>query len=160
MAKINVDRVPNEVLAEIFDYACDTNILQEYPWSKDHRLRHIWLPPPTQIVHPLHHLPAMSMSSVSIRWRSIALSSSAIWSRISLELSLENSQRPDVHSALSGFLRTVQLHLHLSAQRHLTLKLDTRGYTWSGDWGSVNAIPALLAFDLVCDHCCVEPGCF
>lgn len=122
---IHADRVPNEILAEIFDYACDANLLQEYPWSEyPASPRCPWLLPPTQIVHPLHYLPAMSISCVCTRWRSVVLSSSAIWSRISLELSLENSQLPNVESLLSGFLLTVKLHLYRSKQCSLTLKLN------------------------------------
>ncbi|KAF9072057.1 hypothetical protein BDP27DRAFT_1418417 [Rhodocollybia butyracea] len=138
---IPVDRVPNEILAEIFDYACDTNLLQEYPWSKDSFL------PPTQILHPLHCLPAMSISSVSTSWRSVALSSPTIWSRISLELSVESSQLPNVESLLSGFLLTVKLHLHRSDQCSLTLKLNLSGDAYT----NILRRP-LLAFDLVCDH--------
>ncbi|KAF9072061.1 hypothetical protein BDP27DRAFT_1184608, partial [Rhodocollybia butyracea] len=63
-----IRKVPNEILFRIFDYACNKNLLQEFPF-----------------------LPAMSVSSVCTRWRLVALSSSAIWSRISLELSPESS---------------------------------------------------------------------
>ncbi|KAF9072054.1 hypothetical protein BDP27DRAFT_1401039 [Rhodocollybia butyracea] len=132
-----VDRAPNEVLAEIFDYMCDTNLLQEYPWHEDSKL-----PPPTPIVRPLDYLPAMTISCVCKQWRSVALSLPAIWSRITLELSLQNPRQSNVASVLSGFLQTVQLHLHRSGQRHLTLKLRTCG---ADD-------VALLAFDLACDH--------
>ncbi|KAF9067502.1 hypothetical protein BDP27DRAFT_1422798 [Rhodocollybia butyracea] len=91
----------------------------------------------------------MSISSVCTCWWSIALLSSAIWSRISLELSPKNSWLPNVQSVLSGFLQTVELHLHRSGQHPLTIELDISGSMDEPD----NVIPCqLLAFDLVCNH--------
>ncbi|KAF9066742.1 hypothetical protein BDP27DRAFT_1329972 [Rhodocollybia butyracea] len=139
-----IRRVPNEILLRIFDYACDTNLLQEFPWNKDFKF-----PPSTPIVDPYEHLPAMSISSVCARWRSVALSSSAIWSRISLELSPENSRLPNVQSVLSGFLHTVALHLHRSGQHPLAVGLNIGGSVNDED----DIIPhRLLAFDLVCNY--------
>ncbi|KAF9072043.1 hypothetical protein BDP27DRAFT_1361290 [Rhodocollybia butyracea] len=97
----------------------------------------------------------MSISSVCKRWRSIAHSSPAIWSRISLELSAENSRLSDVRSVLSGFLRAVELHLHHSGEHPLTLKLDISGSIYQP------VVPGpLLAFDLACNHswCSFEMG--
>ncbi|KAF9072049.1 hypothetical protein BDP27DRAFT_1320996 [Rhodocollybia butyracea] len=139
-----IRKVPNEILLRIFDYACTRNLLQEFPWSKDFKF-----PPSNPIVDPLKHLPAMSISSVCTRWRSVALSSSAIWSRICLELSTENSRLPNIQLVLSGFLATVELHLHRSGKCPLTIELDISG---SIDLGE-NIIPRrLLAFDLICNH--------
>ncbi|KAF9072077.1 hypothetical protein BDP27DRAFT_1321037 [Rhodocollybia butyracea] len=136
-----VRKVPNEILLRIFDYACDKNLLQEFPWSKDFQF-----PPSTPIVEAFRHLPAMSISSVCARWRSVALSASVIWSRISLELSPENSRLPDVESVLSGFLHTVELHLHRSEKRPLTVELNVSGSLDDEN----NLVPhQLLAFDLV-----------
>ncbi|KAF9065134.1 hypothetical protein BDP27DRAFT_1366622 [Rhodocollybia butyracea] len=136
--------LPNEILLRIFDFACNRNLLQEFPWSKDFKFV-----PSTSIVKPLRRLPAMSISSVCTRWRSVALSSSTIWSRISLELSPENSWLPNVQSVLSGFLYTVELHLHRSEQQPLTIELDISGSVDDED----NVVPSrLLAFDLVCNY--------
>ncbi|KAF9072055.1 hypothetical protein BDP27DRAFT_439856 [Rhodocollybia butyracea] len=93
-----IRKVPNEILLRIFDYACYRNLLQEFPWSEEFKFS-----PSTPVVDPLKHLPAMSISSVCARWRSVALSASAIWSRISLELSPENSRLQDRRFVLSGF---------------------------------------------------------
>ncbi|KAF9065133.1 hypothetical protein BDP27DRAFT_1332337 [Rhodocollybia butyracea] len=139
-----IRRFPNEILSRIFDFACDKNLLQEFPWSKDFKFV-----PSTPIVEPFRHLPAMSISSVCTRWRSVALSSPAIWSRISLELSPENSRLPNVQLVLSAFLYTVELHLHRSGQQPLTIELDISGALDAGN----NVIPyQLLAFDLVCNY--------
>ncbi|KAF9072078.1 hypothetical protein BDP27DRAFT_1418434 [Rhodocollybia butyracea] len=120
------------------------NLIQEFPWSKNFEFL-----PSTKIQHPFRHLPAMSISSVCTRWRSVALSSSAIWSRISLELSTENSRLPNVQSLLSDFLDTVKLHLHRSGQHPLTVELNVTGSPDDQD----SVIPhQLLAFDLVCNY--------
>ncbi|KAF9069396.1 hypothetical protein BDP27DRAFT_1421034 [Rhodocollybia butyracea] len=115
-------KVPNETLLRIFDYACDMNFLQEYPWSKDFKFL-----PVIQIVEPFRHLPAMSISSVCTRWRSVALSSSVIWSRISLNLSSENSKLANVETVLMEMLHILGLGDNIIPQR-------------------------FLAFDLVCNH--------
>ncbi|KAF9072039.1 hypothetical protein BDP27DRAFT_439606 [Rhodocollybia butyracea] len=134
-----IRKVPNGILLRIFDYACNKNLLQEFPWSKDFKS----LP---RIMEPFRHLPAMSISSVCTRWRSVALSSPAIWSRISPKLSSENSRLANVESVLSGFLQTVKLHLRRSEQHPLAVELHIRGFENS-------VVPQrFLAFDLVCNH--------
>ncbi|KAF9069398.1 hypothetical protein BDP27DRAFT_1402626 [Rhodocollybia butyracea] len=127
-----IRKVPNEILLRIFDYACDMNLLREFPWSKDFKFL-----PSSRTVEPFRHLPAMSISSVCTRWRSVALSLSAIWSRISLKLSSENSRLPNVQSVLRSFLQTVELHLRRSRQHPLTVELDIRG----AEDNSISRIP-------------------
>ncbi|KIK54102.1 hypothetical protein GYMLUDRAFT_249856 [Collybiopsis luxurians FD-317 M1] len=138
-----IRRLPNEVLSPIFNFFCDRNLLQEYPWSKDFDFQ-----PPTDVsMNALTYLPAMTISSVCSRWRSLALSLPQIWSRVTLELSPENSRLPDVSRILSGFLATLELHLQRSKDCPLTLNIHIPGSHDLDD----NIVPdRLLALDAVC----------
>ncbi|KAE9388746.1 hypothetical protein BT96DRAFT_980927 [Gymnopus androsaceus JB14] len=61
-----IRKLPNETLQSIFDYACDWNLLQEFPWFLESD-------PPTIISSsPMAYLPASSISATCSRWRSVS----------------------------------------------------------------------------------------
>ncbi|KAF9067552.1 hypothetical protein BDP27DRAFT_1328564 [Rhodocollybia butyracea] len=65
-----VQTVPNEILEAIFDDCCDTNLFKVTG---------------VRSMAFLRDKPALTLSSVCSRWRSVGLSLSSIWSRISLK---------------------------------------------------------------------------
>ncbi|KAF9067569.1 hypothetical protein BDP27DRAFT_1422727 [Rhodocollybia butyracea] len=71
MTRRVVQAVPNEILDIIFDNCCDTNLFSVAD---------------AKLVDSLEEIPALTLSSVCSQWRRVGLSSSRIWSRISLDL--------------------------------------------------------------------------
>ncbi|KAE9406621.1 hypothetical protein BT96DRAFT_223414 [Gymnopus androsaceus JB14] len=64
-----IRQLPNETLGRIFEFACNENLLQQYPWLDPDN------PPPTALLSPLlRHLPTLAISAVCARWRSLTLS--------------------------------------------------------------------------------------
>ncbi|KAE9408935.1 hypothetical protein BT96DRAFT_627294 [Gymnopus androsaceus JB14] len=111
--------IPNEILCIIFEWACTDNLLQEYPWPLDSE-------PPTQLSLPfIAYLPALAISAVCTRWRSLALSSPGIWSQFRLEISPIASKAETMSNARSGFISTLQLYLDRSANSPLMIDLQT-----------------------------------
>ncbi|KAK7021088.1 hypothetical protein VNI00_017534 [Paramarasmius palmivorus] len=92
--------IPPEILAEIFMDAVDTNGITDRN--------------PTV---------AMSLSAVCSTWRSVALSASAIWARISARINLLG---PDYVDYPAGLLPRLELHLARSRSEllDLTLQID------------------------------------
>ncbi|KAE9404097.1 hypothetical protein BT96DRAFT_438501 [Gymnopus androsaceus JB14] len=112
-----IRKLPNEVLALIFDYACEWNVLQEFPWTFDEEAQ-------TKLTLPIiTYLPALSLSSTCSRWRSVAKSSPSLWSRLKLEISAKYAE-PGV---LDAFIAAVDLFLVCSNQNPLEIDLDIRG---------------------------------
>ncbi|KIK53322.1 hypothetical protein GYMLUDRAFT_88395 [Collybiopsis luxurians FD-317 M1] len=112
-----VRRLPDEVLSIIFEFACDRNLIQEYPWSLDQN------PPPTNLKSPaMAYIPVLSISSTCSRWRSIAKSPS-LWSKLQLEITSKAAtpEQPD------PFMEILDLFLSRSAQRLLEIKLSIIG---------------------------------
>ncbi|KAE9400070.1 hypothetical protein BT96DRAFT_857764 [Gymnopus androsaceus JB14] len=99
-------RLPNEILASIFDYACEWNVLQESPSSGTQA-------PCSSIIT---YLPALSLSSICTRWRSVAKSSPSLWSRLKLEITSERKPK--------AFIATVDLFLARSGQYPLSITLE------------------------------------
>ncbi|KAE9400474.1 hypothetical protein BT96DRAFT_1018860 [Gymnopus androsaceus JB14] len=69
-----IRKIPTEILQRIFDDCCDTN-----------HFKVMAVDSPSQTLGTLVDKPALVLSSVCSRWRMVGLSSSSIWSRISLE---------------------------------------------------------------------------
>ncbi|KAF9072209.1 hypothetical protein BDP27DRAFT_1320915, partial [Rhodocollybia butyracea] len=66
----------NEILLHIFEYVCEKNLVQRYPWFSS------W-PPPIELTSPaITYMPTMAVSSVCSRWRMLALSSPSLWANI------------------------------------------------------------------------------
>ncbi|KAF9073305.1 hypothetical protein BDP27DRAFT_1289483 [Rhodocollybia butyracea] len=110
-------RLPNESLLRIFEYVCDENFLQSYPWND--------FAPPTKLTFPvIVYLPTMAISSVCFRWRELALSSPGLWASLIVQTcSIPSSQV----KSLVGFISTLELFLERSGDWPLRLALDTRG---------------------------------
>lgn len=156
-------RFPNEVLCLIFESTCTENVLREYPWPYDTE------EPCTYFSLPVvTNLPALVVSAVCTRWRSLALASPTLWSQIRLEISLLE-RRNDSHTVSKtldgGFMRTTQLYLDRSANAPLSIILNAmdRGrndspalklllahtYRWKTfAYGGECALNRLLGFDL------------
>ncbi|KAE9406603.1 hypothetical protein BT96DRAFT_222752 [Gymnopus androsaceus JB14] len=93
-------RLPNETLGRVFEFACDENLFQE---------RHL-----STRVSPslLSRLPALAISTVCTRWRSLAISSPSLWSKIRQKI------RSDA-LVTSGQLSTLELYWERSAEHPL-----------------------------------------
>ncbi|KAF9058750.1 hypothetical protein BDP27DRAFT_1432348 [Rhodocollybia butyracea] len=115
-------RLSNEVLLHIFEYVCEENLLQSYPWFSNQ-------PPLTELTSPaITYLPTMAISSVCSRWHVLALSSPSLWANIRVEM---YSPAQDKATALVGFVDTVARFLDRSGDRPLSLSLyllDTPNY--------------------------------
>ncbi|KIK53321.1 hypothetical protein GYMLUDRAFT_49340 [Collybiopsis luxurians FD-317 M1] len=110
-----VRRVPNEILGVIFEYACNQNLIQEFPWSLDDN------PPPTELTSPaISFLPALSISSTCSRWHSIAKSSN-LWSNLRLEVTTK------FPGLLDPTMNIIQMFLTRSAERLLDIHLTISG---------------------------------
>ncbi|KAE9384298.1 hypothetical protein BT96DRAFT_793957, partial [Gymnopus androsaceus JB14] len=98
-----IRKIPNEILASIFDSACEAqwNLLQDY-------------------------IPALSLSATCTRWRSLALSSPNLWSRLKLEITSGEIAPVGVHD-LDSFVATVKLFFERSGKHNLEIDLDIRG---------------------------------
>ncbi|KAE9408921.1 hypothetical protein BT96DRAFT_985249 [Gymnopus androsaceus JB14] len=115
-------QLPNEMLSLIFEPACMDNLIQEYPWPL------FWEEPPTQLTLPaIAYLPALAISAVCTRWRSLALSSPGIWSQFRLEIAPIAPKPEMMHmlNARSGLISTLQLYLDRSADSPLIIDLQT-----------------------------------
>ncbi|KAE9408432.1 hypothetical protein BT96DRAFT_698741 [Gymnopus androsaceus JB14] len=121
--------IPNEVLASIFDYACEQNLLQEFPWSveveddDDEELFHAEdYPLPTNLTSPIiSYLPALSISATCFRWRSVSLSYPGLWSKLKLEVTTSK------YSAPGPFITPLKLFLSRSGQKPLDIELNVHG---------------------------------
>ncbi|KAF9065684.1 hypothetical protein BDP27DRAFT_1424555 [Rhodocollybia butyracea] len=72
-------KLPSEILLHIFQYICEENLFQNYPWLSDQD-------PPTKLISPaITYLPATAVSSVCSRWRELALSSPSLWANMTVE---------------------------------------------------------------------------
>ncbi|KAE9406579.1 hypothetical protein BT96DRAFT_1014799 [Gymnopus androsaceus JB14] len=121
-------QLPNEIIMSIFNYVSRNNLLRERRHSKKHSLR--WL----NRGDGLTAIPALVLSSVCFRWRGIALSCSAIWSRVSLVLDVERSAESQ------GFLAMVKLYMERSGSSSLRLIIKAVGDNEDG----LLSLPALL----------------
>ncbi|KAF9060843.1 hypothetical protein BDP27DRAFT_1429606 [Rhodocollybia butyracea] len=112
-------RLPNETLLRIFEHACDINLLQCYPWmSSDNR-------PPTDLTSPaITYLPAMAISSVCNRWRTLALSLPGLWANLKVEIHTISGCEAEYPA---DFVDTVTRHLERSGDWPLRLDLDIQG---------------------------------
>ncbi|KAE9386366.1 hypothetical protein BT96DRAFT_1006156 [Gymnopus androsaceus JB14] len=101
-----IDRLANELLSLIFDFTCEENLLQEYPRTNEK---------PTGLTSPvISYLPALAISAVCARWRSLALALPDLWARLKLKITEEQT-------ILDAFMATLQLCLDRSAQTPLVL---------------------------------------
>ncbi|KAE9388734.1 hypothetical protein BT96DRAFT_1072525, partial [Gymnopus androsaceus JB14] len=113
--------IPNELLGIIFEFTCEVNVFQEYPWLDQDE------PPPTdsdsELSSSIGLLPALAISAVCARWRLLALLSPRMWSKLSLELSFS-----DAMSTMSdGLTSTLELYLERSANSPLCINLAAIG---------------------------------
>ncbi|KAE9408955.1 hypothetical protein BT96DRAFT_787040, partial [Gymnopus androsaceus JB14] len=107
-------KLPNEILCIIFELACTDNLLQEYPW-----------PNPTELSLPvITNVPALAISAVCTRWRSLALASPRLWSQFRLEIAPKEETTVDLDRQ-RGFISTLQLFLDRSANSPLQIGLQT-----------------------------------
>ncbi|KAE9408574.1 hypothetical protein BT96DRAFT_663091 [Gymnopus androsaceus JB14] len=118
-----IRQLPNEILRCIFDYACAENDLQEFPWPRIVR-QHSKLASPA-----ITYLPAMSIASVCMRWRLLALATPSLWSRLKLEI----ASAPATSQTPSEFISIVQLFLDRSQQDLLMLELEITGEVQPSD---------------------------
>ncbi|KAE9406609.1 hypothetical protein BT96DRAFT_934073 [Gymnopus androsaceus JB14] len=111
--------IPNELYGLILDFVCDENFLQEHPWLDHHPDNE----PFTEVSSsPLRDLPALVISAVCTRWRSIALSSPAFWSKLRLELLFT-----DASTMSKGLASTLELYLQRSNHCPLYIDLNITG---------------------------------
>lgn len=111
------EKVPNEVLMLVFNFASQDNLLREHRGLKDSPL---WPNGEDGLVAK----PAMALSSVCSRWHSLGLSYPAIWSRMSLIVDLETNIAP-----AEGFYNTVNLYIQRSGNSLLRLRIHAmRGF--------------------------------
>ncbi|KAF9072205.1 hypothetical protein BDP27DRAFT_435015 [Rhodocollybia butyracea] len=113
-----IRRLSNEVLLHIFEYVCEENLLQSYPWFSDRR-------PLIELISPvITYLPTMAISSVCSRWRVLALSSPSLWANIKVEMYTPAGEKA---TALVGFVDTVARFLERSGNWPLSLSLYMEG---------------------------------
>ncbi|KAJ3875569.1 hypothetical protein F5051DRAFT_58852 [Lentinula edodes] len=103
-----IRRIPNEILIRIFEFACDTNWFTQkpslYPQLDDQKSQ----------------LPALTVSAVCSRWRSLSTSSPRLWNSLYLEIltpykNVEEGKR---------FQLALELYLERSACAPLYLDID------------------------------------
>ncbi|KAF9060544.1 hypothetical protein BDP27DRAFT_1370458 [Rhodocollybia butyracea] len=113
-----IRKLPNETLFRIFQYVCEENLLQCYPWPPGRR-------PPTKMKSPvITYLPSTVISSVCSRWHALALSSPSLWANLAVETyttSLDEAEN------LVGFIDTITRYLERSGDSPLRLALDIQG---------------------------------
>ncbi|KAF9060529.1 hypothetical protein BDP27DRAFT_1272992, partial [Rhodocollybia butyracea] len=106
-------KLPNETLSHIFQYVCEENLIQCYPWPGSR--------PPTEMTSPvITYLPSMAIGSVCSRWRALVLSSPSLWANITVNthnMSLDEAQN------LVSFVDTVTRYLSRSGDSPLKLAL-------------------------------------
>ncbi|KAE9404093.1 hypothetical protein BT96DRAFT_935867 [Gymnopus androsaceus JB14] len=115
--------ITTEILASIFEYVCESNLIQQYPWifeKDDYGSRPTFLNLPI-----ITYLPTLCISAVCSKWRSVAKSYPSLWSRIKLELKISSSKGPD--SALHAFIAPLEIFLSRSGQNPLDIDLDVQG---------------------------------
>ncbi|KAE9388735.1 hypothetical protein BT96DRAFT_422092 [Gymnopus androsaceus JB14] len=77
---------------------------------------------PLKLLHLFFlHLPALAISAVCTRWRSLALSSPSLWTRFALEIVLS-----DTITTSSGLVSTLNLYLDRSNDCPLYIDLDSQ----------------------------------
>ncbi|KAE9408336.1 hypothetical protein BT96DRAFT_849478 [Gymnopus androsaceus JB14] len=109
-------KLPNETLAHIFEYTCEKNLLQDFPWHDDGS------PPPTKLSSlVITYLPAMAISAVCSRWRQLALSYPSLWSNLDVEICMTLKHWSD------GFISMLDRYLQVSGNSPLNLTLNIQG---------------------------------
>ncbi|KAF5387261.1 hypothetical protein D9757_006895 [Collybiopsis confluens] len=119
--KAPIRKIPNETLGLIFDYARETNLLQEFPWGLGTDKK-----PPTEILSSsdiLRKCPSISISSTCYRWRQVALARHSMWSRLKLELT--SGEDSPMHR--TPFTDMLELHLQRSGTSSLQIALNISG---------------------------------
>ncbi|KAF9061200.1 hypothetical protein BDP27DRAFT_1338516 [Rhodocollybia butyracea] len=110
-------RLSNEILLDIFEYVCEENLLQSYPWFSNKR-------PLIELTSPvITYLPTMAISSVCSLWRVLALSSPSLWANIRVEMCTPAQDK----AALVAFVDTVTRYLDRSCDWPLRLSLYIEG---------------------------------
>ncbi|KAE9398975.1 hypothetical protein BT96DRAFT_976137 [Gymnopus androsaceus JB14] len=127
-----IRKLPTETLASIFDYACDQNIFQAFPWDEDSE------DPPTTISLPMEFLPASSISSTCSRFHEVAISTASLWSRLKLEI----SSHDDDESENPAMSKMLELYLRRSKSFSLEIGLYVGGDVWNRE--STHAFTPLL----------------
>ncbi|KAE9388403.1 hypothetical protein BT96DRAFT_436796 [Gymnopus androsaceus JB14] len=112
-------RLPNEIIARIFEYTCEENFLQEFPW---HDIDYPSATPTKLTLPVITYLPAMTISSVCSRWRQLALSYPALWSNLRVEICILSHQ-----DDIDGFIATLNRYLEASGNYPLNLELNILG---------------------------------
>ncbi|KAE9408330.1 hypothetical protein BT96DRAFT_808148 [Gymnopus androsaceus JB14] len=124
-------RFPNEIMARIFEYTCDKNLLQEFPWHDEADDQST---PPTKLSSPvITYLPTMAISAVCSRWRQLAMSYPGLWSNLRVEICMSSNQ-----SDIDGFIATLDRYLEVSGNAPLSLELNIKGHPC--------ALPVLWSF--------------
>ncbi|KAE9389970.1 hypothetical protein BT96DRAFT_363518 [Gymnopus androsaceus JB14] len=100
-----IHRLPNELLARIFTLACEKNVLNSDPGSRDEV--------------------ALRIASVSFRWRVLAIACSEIWSSVVIQLH-DGTEVEEVRLQLEHQL---DIHLERSKDQRLTLEIYV-GIPW------------------------------
>ncbi|KAE9406613.1 hypothetical protein BT96DRAFT_810715, partial [Gymnopus androsaceus JB14] len=113
-----IRKLPNEILRLIFDYACKSNLLQEFPWSLDSKG-----PPTDASSFPITFLPASSISATCSRWRCVAMSTPSLWSRLKLEISAWETSPKNTNA----FTDALELYLQRSKDYPLDINLHVSG---------------------------------
>lgn len=113
-------KLPNETLCIIFESTCVENLLQDCPWplySKKQPITHL----------SITYLPALAISAVCTRWRSLALASPKLWSQLRLNIDRSRGRRNTVLN--DGLLSILQHYLDCSGNVSLMISLQTTGYS-------------------------------
>ena len=112
-------RFPNEIMARIFEYTCEENFLQQFPWhDTDYNSTTL-----TKLSLPvITYLPAMTISSVCSRWRQLALSYPGLWSNLRVEIYILSDE-----DDIDGFTATLNRYLEASGNYPLNLELNILG---------------------------------
>ncbi|KAE9389892.1 hypothetical protein BT96DRAFT_926267 [Gymnopus androsaceus JB14] len=97
-------KVPDEILQHIFDYCCHMNLLGHFG--------------PAKTRSAITDLPALTLSSVCLRWRRNGLSMPSIWSRISMACQRTHEEED------RKFLSTLNIFLDRAQQHPLTITLE------------------------------------
>lgn len=115
-------KLPNETLCIIFESICAENLLQDRSWPSDSEKE----PITHSSLSAITYLPALAISAVCTRWRSLALASPNLWSQLTLNICRNSGTR---NTVLNDGLRSVlQYYLHRSENVPLMISLQTTGY--------------------------------
>ncbi|KAE9385275.1 hypothetical protein BT96DRAFT_928889 [Gymnopus androsaceus JB14] len=147
-------KLPNETLQSIFDYTCDWNFIQD-SCSLDLE---------TTPSSPIPSLPALSISAVCSRWRSVATSTTSLWSRLKLKVPAQRASRAFC-GAIELYLQRSQdcpldIHFIGSPNSHNDSQIDGailsiliqhsfrwRSFCYDGEWILNVLIPAGVEFN-------------